>query len=61
VGIIEARRVQEHQPVAFELGTVRDGIDDYRQWVFGAGGCSMPDLCDIFTQTQGNVNELGTA
>jgi len=58
MGIIEARRVQEHQLVASELRTIRNGIDDYRQWVFGARDCTMPHLCDIFIQTQGSVNEL---
>jgi len=59
MGIIESRGVKENQAAALELRTIRNGIDVYRQRLFGTRGCRVPDFCDIFTQS--NVNELGTA
>ena len=56
MSIIEARGVKKDQAVAFELRTIRNGVDEYRQRMFGARGCVVPDFCDGFTQS--NVNEL---
>ena len=59
VGIIEARGVKENQTDAFEVRTIRNGIDDYRQRLFGTRSYAVPDFRDIFTNS--GVNELRVA
>ena len=59
MGIIEARSIKENQAVTSELRTIRNGIDDYRQRLFGARGWAVPDFRDIFIQSK--VNELETS
>jgi hypothetical protein len=59
VGVIETRGIKENQTVAFEVWTIRNGMDDYRQRLFGTRGRAVPDFRDSFTLR--SVNELGTA
>jgi len=63
VGVIEARGVKENQAAAFKIRTIRNGVDDYRQRVFGTRGRGVRRvrLVDHIIFTQSCVNEIGTA